>query len=511
MKRALIVIAVALFLVGTAAAGEIGFIEDFALSKNRAAALQQLIPGTEDYYYYHCLHYLNTEQYDKAAAMTRPWLDRFGQTARLTEIQTRHALLTYDRNPQRTLDYLKQRLGLRFDQQQADLGAAPNLPSVLDARLIARETLRQMSFARWSLLENFDDEALNWLATESLNAERRRNLLQRLRRPDVPNLPRLVADDLASANAADFGAYPIHGQMTQTQLEELVRLRPGLLNHAAYVQIMIRKLAPNADEDWRHDPKLTRAYLDRLLTFVRRLEPVHNALKAHALYHRLVLDRTQDTYDKALFLEYVKLPRQQPYMAKALLEAIESQRHPADLSATFDGLTLLPAVGHDEPLVRSYLKRLFLTADSPKEYEPFINDIYLKRLFAETKIENGLGEQEQWAAQLPPETFRDLKDRIDLDFAPTNKTSFAADEAVRTCPRCWSRSSRSTRPTGTARRSARWTRTSISTASRPTPRRRTATPSRPCAASSAASSSRSSASPASTSSTSSAAARAAGL
>ena len=37
-------------------AGEIGFVEDFALAKDRAAALKQLIPGTETYYYYHCLH-----------------------------------------------------------------------------------------------------------------------------------------------------------------------------------------------------------------------------------------------------------------------------------------------------------------------------------------------------------------------------------------------------------------------------------------------------------------------
>src|SRR3954451_20174218 len=85
-------------------AGDIGFIEDFALAKDRALALRQLIPGTEDYYYYHCLHYLNTEQYAKVEELTRPWLERFGQTPRLTEIQTRHALLTYGRDPKRSLE-----------------------------------------------------------------------------------------------------------------------------------------------------------------------------------------------------------------------------------------------------------------------------------------------------------------------------------------------------------------------------------------------------------------------
>ena len=31
-------------------AAEIGYLEDFALAKDRAIPLQQLIPGTEDYY-----------------------------------------------------------------------------------------------------------------------------------------------------------------------------------------------------------------------------------------------------------------------------------------------------------------------------------------------------------------------------------------------------------------------------------------------------------------------------
>src|SRR5690242_20483884 len=111
MRRVLIWSAWTVFLASRASAGEIGYIEDFSLAKDRAASLRQLIPGTEDYYYYHCLNSLNTEQFDKAAALTRPWLQRYGQTPRLTEIQTRYALLTYERRPQQSLAYLRNRLG----------------------------------------------------------------------------------------------------------------------------------------------------------------------------------------------------------------------------------------------------------------------------------------------------------------------------------------------------------------------------------------------------------------
>src|SRR5262249_19245421 len=197
-----------------------------------------------------------------------------------------------------------------------------------------------------------------------------------------------------------------------------------------FVETLLAKLHPGADEDWHHDPALTKAYLERLQAFVNRLAPVHNALKAHVLYHRLVFDQLQGVYDKPRFLAYLALPRQQPYMAKSLLERDESRRFPADLNADFSRVTLLAPIRIDEPLVRDFLKHFLLTAEMPKEFEPFINDVYLRHLFAETKIENGLGDPEKWASELPPETFRQLKERIDIDFAATNKTDFAADEPV---------------------------------------------------------------------------------
>jgi len=82
MKRIWMAVAALALQTSFAAAGEIGFAEDFALSKNREETLKKLIPGTEDYYYYHCLHYLNTGQFDKIEPMTRLWYDRHRQTPR---------------------------------------------------------------------------------------------------------------------------------------------------------------------------------------------------------------------------------------------------------------------------------------------------------------------------------------------------------------------------------------------------------------------------------------------
>src|SRR4051794_2568097 len=146
-----------LLSVPTTRAADVGYAEDFALAKDRAAALRQLIPGTEDYYYYHALHLLNTGQFDKLDAVTKPWHQRHKQTARLTEVQLRHALLTYDKNPRQSRDFIVSHLGLSFNHQRETLGEAPNLPTALDQKLISRDTLKAISFGRWGNLDNFED------------------------------------------------------------------------------------------------------------------------------------------------------------------------------------------------------------------------------------------------------------------------------------------------------------------------------------------------------------------
>ncbi len=40
-------------------------LEQFALAEDRAEVLKELIPGTEEYYFYHCLHYQNTGRLDE--------------------------------------------------------------------------------------------------------------------------------------------------------------------------------------------------------------------------------------------------------------------------------------------------------------------------------------------------------------------------------------------------------------------------------------------------------------
>lgn len=432
MKSASKLLVWAVFLVFPAAisAAEISYIEDFALARDRTVPLKQLIPGTEDYYYYHAIHYQNTEQFDKVEELLEAWIKRHKYTPRVHEIQNRQALLTYAKNPDKSLDFIRQQLNLTFDHQRELLDRKPNLPTSLDQKLISRAALLKEAYARHQNLKGFEAAALDWLVATELNADRRRHLLERLQRPDYPNLPKLVVDDLNHQHSRGFGSFNIHRMLLLEQLDQCLKLKPDLLNQTNFVNAYLAKLHPNDDVDWRHDVEQHRAYLDRLWAFVQRLAPVHNSLKANVLYRRLELDRSQGVYDKQRFMSYIKLPRNANYMNVEFMRTDESRRYAAKLNANFQQMILLPPIGNDEALVRSYLHHFFVDETTYKPYEPYINDLYLKRNFAEAKIVNGLGEGEQWYSMLQPAEYQALKERIDIDFTFTNKKRFAADDAV---------------------------------------------------------------------------------
>ncbi|MCA9163091.1 MAG: hypothetical protein KDA62_08935, partial [Planctomycetales bacterium] len=201
MKRLAAVFPIVVCLAfGVARAEEIGFIEDFSLATDRTVPLRQLIPGTEDYYYFHALHHQNTGDHAKVAELLDAWIKRYGYTQRVQEIRYRQALLTYQQTPQQSLSFIRQELNLQFNHQRQELDRKPNLPTRLDQQAIGREAFTQRAMSRYQNLQGFEDSALDWLVSTELNADRLRNLLQRLERPDQPKLPELIVADLNHPN-----------------------------------------------------------------------------------------------------------------------------------------------------------------------------------------------------------------------------------------------------------------------------------------------------------------------
>ena len=66
------------FAYDARAAQEIGFVEKFALAEDRATVLKELIAGTEDYYFFHALHYQNMGKKTELAALLKADTERWG-------------------------------------------------------------------------------------------------------------------------------------------------------------------------------------------------------------------------------------------------------------------------------------------------------------------------------------------------------------------------------------------------------------------------------------------------
>lgn len=410
--------------------GEIQFVEDFVLAEDRTEALEKLIPGTDVYYFYQSLHLQNTQQYDEVEKLLKQWQQRHGQTETLRQIRHRQMLLTYSSNPQQTIDYLIQQIGPNLQHQQDQLASKQQLPSSLDPTSISYQTLKQEALRRHKGVQGFSDLALDRLLAEDLDPTRRRELLSRLSRPTHPQLVDLILADLQHKDSRGFGSLSIHQELLLEQLDELITRQPEIENQGNFVNAYLTKLQPNPDVDWQNDPLELEAYLARMWAFVGKLDPAHNSLKAHVLYNWLVLDEKQGQYNRQRFLDYLGLPRTVNYIEPRLLQDAVARRHPVDLNLNPGDVTHLPPIFNDEPLVRRYLLHFLQSESSFNRYAPFVRDEYLQQVFAEAKITQGLGNPEQWYSLLPPAQYQQLKDRVDLDFAPSNPQVFRAKDPV---------------------------------------------------------------------------------
>ena len=165
--------------------------------------------------------------------------------------------------------------------------------------------------------------------------------------------------------------------LTLAQLDELARLVPDLKNETDFVNNYLLRLQPNADvlPELEQDENL--ALLERLWDFASDRNANHNSLKANILFRRLVLDRKMGVYDKARFLEYLKLPRSVAYINRRLVERVRNNRHLVQLGADYRKFCGLLPINNDEPLVRHFLHHFLVDANDYEEFKPLIEDLSL--------------------------------------------------------------------------------------------------------------------------------------
>jgi len=429
-------LALALLLPLTALAeNEIGFIERFALAADREKALGELVPGSEEYYFFHALHYQNIRDTAKLTDLLNQWRKRApDENEQRRIIENREAILNYERDPQGTLKYLIERLGIRHDHQQEVRDQKPDLPTSLDQAKIAREVFLRDALNNDRALQSLTQEALAALIRDQvpLTPDQRRSVLQKLQRPDVPNLVAALNADFKAEPYIGFGDLPVHRQLLLSQLDEL-KGEHG--RSTSFIYTYLRKLAPSADVSLEYDEAEREAWLQRVWAFAQGVSS-HKTLKARILYLRLDHDRKKGVYDRERFLAYLKLPRRMPYINEEFLRTYNSDW--SDLNADLsEPLLHSPPIGNDEALVRDYFLHLFATAKAdataPQLLAPWtehVSDTWLKPILAEALITNGIGNPERWASLITPTEFQQLKDRVDIEFPATNAPQFLPGDDI---------------------------------------------------------------------------------
>ena len=410
----------------------IGYVEDFSLAPDREAVLKDLIPGTKDYYYYHALHAQHEGKHDQVEKLIGLWVKRYGETSRVVEIRNRTALLEYEKNPRKSLEYLRKKLGLRFNHSRVIEGRKPAHPTKLDPKHISYDSYYQDAIRAYKNLQGFEQRGLRNIDPNTLNSIQLSDFLGRTVYPDIADLPTMILKDLQDKQSRGFGSLKIHRNLTSKQLDELMELDPKLLNSSNFVQTYLSRLGPSTDLNPEEEPEEKSAWLNRQLLFVRKLSPAFNSLKANVLYNLLRHKRSLGEWDRQLLLEYLSLPRPVSYLRRewTQVEMKKTGAKAVNFNEDFRSFGCYAPIRQETPLVRSMLLHFFDSDANFDAFSKYLTDEFLKPIFAEAKLTAAKGDAENWYSMLSTTQLKNLRERIDLSFAHQNKQSFAPDEKV---------------------------------------------------------------------------------
>ncbi|MBL8888509.1 MAG: hypothetical protein JNL67_00925 [Planctomycetaceae bacterium] len=411
---------------------EVPDLEKFALATDRQAVLDAMVPGTDEHYWLTCLHLQHQGRLAEVDGILPVWEKVVGQTQYWHQITTRQALLKFETQPKYTQEYLTRHIGLRFDHQRRLPPAEVQLPTSLDPNLISLSVLLDRE-----LRERPDLSGLTQLALERLNERianlnvlQRRQLLHKIEYPDFPGLVELVAQELKQQDSAGFGSIPIHSRLTTPQLDQLRERVPALEANDQFVRLRVGRMHSEAGP--LTEAAATRVEdLRRIVEFLQKLPVSQNSHKAAAMHELLRMEADSGNFDQRLFLEYLKLPRHQAYFHPTLRQGVRDQTAWIDLSANYqDSLRCLPP-GDDTTIVERYLQHFLSDENKLADFQELIEDQFLQRQLAVAQVLAGKGQAERWTRVLGPSAYRELVQRVELEFAQTGKIWYQPEEAVR--------------------------------------------------------------------------------
>lgn len=230
-------------------------------------------------------------------------------------------------------------------------------------------------------------------------------------RPDIckrrlvrmPNEPGLV-DTLVRAFSGPGRRYESSSAtagLTLAQFDEL--RRRGVKVNAAMIDDILARLEPGDCEDIDGEPRLHRAWLDRVLAFTATLGGEYRSRRISAVKNILEFERSRGNFgERRLLLEYLRAAPGR------------NGRGPCQV----------------DDLIADYLAAFRREGDSLDDFRRLIDSGELRRIAAETDLLAGVDQSKVDLEAIGEGAFRQLCDRTEIQWFAGNPVAFAADDPV---------------------------------------------------------------------------------
>lgn len=403
---------------------ELDLLERLAFADDRDAARRALLPGSEAHDYWRGVHLQQRGELDEVDAILADWTPRHGPERPLYRtLKRRQLLLRAGRDAAANADAIRFEAGLSLQDEPSSRAVDPSLPTRLDP--LDPDRVIDDALGHAGDAARLTPQGLRRvIARPGLPPALRASVLTRLDRADLPDLVDRIAEDLERDQDLDrFGRHVVHKALDLDQLHQLAERRPGLREQAAWVEAVLTRCAPARHEDVE-DLAVRAPWLDALWAFVKDLGRPFTTLKALVLGHRLLVDQRRDVLDRDRVATWLTLPRTAPWVDPDHLSTLR-QEHPARVS---DAVVGLPPID-EGALARSLLLRILATESAP-DLRPHLSDAWYRETLATARLLAGDPDTDRWGRSLGNPALEALRDRVDLDLAPTNPTRWPATADV---------------------------------------------------------------------------------
>lgn len=402
---------------------DMDWLTRYAIDGDRDALLDELIPGSMEHYFYRCLHQQTQGDVQGAAKTLREWsADNSVGRIGFDILQNRQLVLELETDPVTSGKVLAERLGLNTRHQTYRNTRGQRLANRFDLDAINSEQVIE------SLLkENGELNAVasNWLANwvlshpnDQLAGKSSQEILEFLTNTDSlsgsPDAFEIVRRELEGRPERQrvFGDRALHSQLTLDEINALAQAIPALRHSVGVVNAILQRLLPNQMQ--LQDDAIIESQLRSAVAYVRQLPESYASLKVTLVGALLQHLQSQERYERELFMEFLRLPRQHRI---AILVPIPIRGRQEEVSLRS------PTVPNDhfESIIRQNLEYFLVSDESTKPFEDFFKPEFLNRFFAQSMIMAGKGDRAVLLGALSVDQQQRLRERIELQLANANR------------------------------------------------------------------------------------------